>query len=311
MRQTSLQQAFTCSGIGLHSGKPVHMTLSPAPANTGIVFVVATAEGVERILPRPDAVMATALATTLGNGRVHVSTVEHVLAAVRGLGIDNIEIHISGSEIPILDGSAAFFVREVERVGLMRYNSPRRVLRLKRHVEFRDGNKIIHAQPVSTPGAFYVNYAIDFPHPRIGCQRFSLDVTPARFAQVASARTFGFLHEVEALRQNGLALGGSLDNAVVLDDKNVLNTEGLRYPDEFVRHKLLDFIGDMAMASLPLEGAFTVSCSGHQFNNQFLRKLEAEDALVEVALDSSIEKHTTSRPFQPARHKKNGAFAVA
>lgn len=299
MNQTTLLRSFTCTGIGLHSGLEVRLTLSPAPANTGIVFVLPTEKGVVRISPEPDAVKTTALATTLGSDAATVSTVEHVLAALRGLGVDNVELRAEGGEIPILDGSAQVFVNMVREVGLRKLGAPRRVLRLIRPVELTEGNKYIHAVPVSTPGAFRVNYFIDFPHPAIGRQRLSLDVTPDSFARVAGARTFGFLKDVEYLRSKGLARGGSMDNAVVLDEQGVLNEGGLRYSDEFVRHKLLDFIGDMGMAQLPLQGAFTVSCSGHQFNNAFLRKLEDEGALEEVTL------------FEPRGSSFRGGFRSA
>lgn len=305
MNQTTLLRTLTCTGIGLHSGREVSLTLSPARANTGIVFVLPTENGVARITPEPGAVKTTALATTLGNDKATVSTVEHVLAALRGLGVDNVELRAEGGEIPILDGSAQVFVRMVREVGLRTLGAPRRVLRLTRPVDLVDGNKYIHAVPVSTPGAFRVNYFIDFPHPAIGRQRMALDVTPESFSRVAGARTFGFVKDVEYLRRNGLALGGSMDNAVVLDEQSVLNEGGLRYSDEFVRHKLLDFIGDMGMAPLPLQAAFTVSCSGHQFNNAFLRKLEDEGALEEVTL---YERSSLREGFRPALE---GSLALA
>lgn len=283
MLQTTLQRSFTCSGIGLHSGKPVSVTCHPAPANTGIVFMVETPEGFQRVTLGASAVMATELATTLGNGKASVSTVEHLLAALRGLGIDNVEVRAQ-SEIPILDGSAAEFAARIAEVGTRHYNVYRKVLRVTKPVELRDGRRYICAYPVNTPGAFRVNYFIDFPHPVIGQQQFSLDVTPAKFQRVATSRTFGFLRDVEYLRSKGLARGGSMDNAIVLDDTRVLNPDGLQRPDEFVRHKVLDFIGDMGMAPLPLQGNFTVACSGHQFNNVFLHKLEEENALEELVL---------------------------
>lgn len=287
MNQTTLNRVFTCTGVGLHSGQEVRLTLSPAPANTGIVFMVESDKGVARICPKADAVQTTELATTLGNGQVSVSTVEHVLAALRGLRVDNVEVRVSGPEMPIMDGSALIFARRIREVGLRVLPALRKVLRLTREMELHDGHKYIHARPVSTPGAFRVNYFIDFPHPVIGRQRATLDVTPESFSCVAMARTFGFLKDIEYLHSKGLARGGSMDNAVVLDETHVLNTEGLRGNDEFVRHKLLDFIGDMGMARLPLEGAFTVSCSGHGLNNRFLRMLEAEGALEEVEIVES------------------------
>jgi len=313
MLQTTLSHAFTCSGIGLHSGAPVSVTCAPAPANTGIFFNIATGQGAQRVTLSPSSVMATALATTIGNNRATLSTVEHLLAALRGMGVDNCEVRASG-EIPILDGSAALFADKIDQVGLIRLAAPRRVLRVTRPVELRSNGRHILAYPVNTPGAFRVNYFIDFPHPAIRQQQMSLDVTPFKFFRVAEARTFGFLRDVEYLRSRGLAKGGSMDNAIVLDDEKVLNPEGLRSPDEFVRHKILDFIGDMGMARLPLQGNFTVSCSGHEFNNLFLRKLEAEHALEEIALTES-EQEILPRRSRGSRSayapQLEGAFALA
>lgn len=270
MQQSTIKKTIRCTGIGLHSGKTVSLILRPAAADTGIVFHVPGANGSYDISPAPDAVIATGLATTLGKDGAAVSTVEHLLAALRGLGIDNIHIDAQGGEIPIMDGSAAPFVLLLSEAGIRRQSSPRRLLRIKRRASFSQGDKTIVAEPYN---GFFVDYSIDFPHPAIGRQRFILDVTPETFAKVAKARTFGFLRDVEMMQERGLALGGSLDNAVVLDERGVVNQEGLRYADEFVRHKLLDFIGDMAMLPLPLQGKFTVSRSGHSLNNEFLRHL--------------------------------------
>ena len=311
MLQTTLAHAFTCSGIGLHSGAPVSVTCAPAPANTGIVFYIDTPNGTERIVPSPSSVTATVLATTIGNGRASVSTVEHLLSALRGMGVDNCEVHAS-SEIPIMDGSAGIFADKIDEAGLTWLSAARRVLRITRPVELRDGNKHILAYPVNTPGAFRVNYFIDFPHPAIRQQQMSLDVTPFKYFPVAEARTFGFLKDVEYLRSHGLARGGSMDNAIVLDNEKVLNPGGLRTPNEFVRHKILDFIGDMAMARLPLQGNFTVICSGHQFNNLFLRKLEEEHALEEISLEEQDpaprQLHSSRRIYAPS---VEGSLALA
>ncbi len=286
MLQTTLKTAFTCSGVGLHSGLPVQVTCRPAPANTGIMFLVKTSEGQQRIKLGPSAVIATELATTLGNNSASVSTIEHLLAAFRGLGIDNAEI-ATQREIPILDGSAEPFVQGIHSVGTVSLPAFRRVLRVTRPVELKDGIKHIAAYPVNVPGAFRVNYYIDFPHPAIGHQGLSLTVTPEKFLRVSYARTFGFLREVEYLRSKGLARGGSMGNAIVLDDTKILNPDAMRRPDDFVRHKILDFIGDMGVARLPLQGSFTVACSGHAFNNLFLRKLQEEGALEEITLTAS------------------------
>lgn len=272
MQQTTIFKRISCTGVGLHSGKAVRLVLRPAPEDTGIVFHVSTAQGKKDIFPTPEAVVATGLATTLGRDGVTVSTVEHLLAALRGLGIDNINIDVEGGEIPILDGSAAPFAMLLREAGIRTQSRARKVYRIRKTAAFEQDGKLIRAEPYA---GFHVDYTIDFPHPAIGRQHMSLEVTPRTFAKVAKARTFGFLRDVEALQANGLALGGNLENAVVLDERGVLNQEGLRYADEFVRHKLLDFIGDMAMLPLPLQGRFTVACSGHALNNRFLRHVFA------------------------------------
>ncbi len=286
MRQTTIKTPIFCSGTGLHSGKEVHCTLWPAPANTGIVFALHTPQGVRTVSPSPYAVMATTLATTLGHDNAKVSTVEHLLAAIRGLGLDNLRIEVQGQEIPVLDGSAKEFVEMIRKSGLKRLSDARQVLRITRPLELTEGNKYIRAYPYA---GFKVDYRIDFPHPVIGKQQYSLDLTPMSFDDVAEARTFGFLKDIEYLRKNGLALGGTLDNAVVIDDNGVVNKEGLRFSDEFVRHKILDFIGDMAMLALPLEGRFEVNCSGHQLNNAFLRMADQEHALQRITYAETVQ----------------------
>jgi len=309
MQQTTIKQACTFSGIGLHSGINVHCTARPAPANTGIIFDIHTATGTQRLQPTPQAVSATALATTLsahdGKHAVQLSTVEHLLASIRALSIDNILIDVYGTEIPIMDGSAKEFVHGLKKAGIHTLHAPRCVFRVARPIMLSNGNKILRAKPYK---GFRVSYTIDFPHPLIGKQSLSLDINPSTFEQLMSARTFGFLKDIEALRSMKLVLGGSLDNAIVLDDKAVLNAEGLRSPDEFVRHKILDFIGDMAVLQLPLQGAFDISCSGHQLNNLFLRKLVYEDALTLVDL---ADEERAKPPRQVNYARAPAAFALA
>ncbi|MDL2210583.1 UDP-3-O-acyl-N-acetylglucosamine deacetylase [Desulfovibrio sp. OttesenSCG-928-O18] len=287
MTQTTIRQSIECTGVGLHSGKTVHLGLRPASENTGIVFHVNTPSGVKEITPQPGIVTDTGLATTLGSGEARVATVEHLLAAIRGLGIDNIHIDVEGGEIPIMDGSAAPFVLLLKKAGVLLQSAPRRVYRIKKPVSFSRDGKSIEAFPHN---GFCVEYTITFPHQLIGTQKMRLELTPRSFSQVARARTFGFLREVEYLHSKGLALGGSLDNAIVLDDCSILNKDGLRFDDEFVRHKLLDFIGDMAMLDRPLQGRFKVSCSGHALNNEFLRTItaNAETYLENVTLADPV-----------------------
>ena len=291
MTQTTISQPIECTGVGLHSGKTVRLGLRPAPENTGIIFHVKTVHGLREIAPRPDIVTDTGLATTLGTGDARVSTVEHLLAAIRGLGIDNIHIDAEGGEIPIMDGSAAPFVLFLGKAGITRQNAPRKVLRIKKPISFSRDGKSIEAFPHN---GFSVEYSIKFPHRLIGSQKMRLELTPRSFADVSRARTFGFLHEVEYLHSKGLALGGSLDNAIVLDECSILNKEGLRFADEFVRHKVLDFIGDMAMLNRPLHGRFVVSCSGHALNNEFLRTITAN-------AHTYLETITLADPIQDAR----------
>lgn len=292
MNQTTIKKSISCSGIGLHSGKTVKLALHPASEDTGIVFDIHTTAGIRRIAPEPRVVIATGLATTLGMDGASVATVEHLLAALRGLEIDNIVVEIEGGEVPIMDGSAASFVMLLRNAGVRRQSQPRKVFRIARPVQFERDGKTIRALPHD---GFRVEYTIDFPHPQIGRQHLSIEITPETFSEIAKARTFGFFREVEYLHSKGLALGGSLDNAIVLDDYAVLNPDGLRCPDEFVRHKVLDFVGDMAMMGMPLQGHFIVECSGHALNNEFLRMLEDNASLYLEA----VELHTPQRAPAP------------
>lgn len=296
MLQTTIHSTIRCTGTGLHSGKQVGLTLRPATEDTGILFSVRNGSGSVFLTPTPELVVSTGLATTLGNESTSVSTVEHLMAAVRGMGIDNILIDVDGSELPIMDGSAAPFVYLLKEAGLRTLSKPRTCLAVKKPMLFEQNGKFIKASPYD---GLFVDYTIEFAHSAIGRQNLALDVSPERFAsEVAKARTFGFLKEVEYLHANGLALGGSLDNAVVLDDYSVLNEEGLRYEDEFVRHKLLDFIGDIAVLNQPLLGRFEVFASGHELNNKFLRHLQenAEEYLEEVARPLPVRPASKEKP---------------
>lgn len=294
MKQTTIAKHIHCTGVGLHSGKTVTLTMRPAAEDTGIVFHAHTPRGREDISPAPDAVIATGLATTLGKGDAAIATVEHLLAALRGLAVDNVHIDVEGGEIPIMDGSAAQFTRLLGGAGIRVQSRSRRVLRIRRPVRLEHEGKSIKAEPYN---GLYIDYSIDFAHPAIGRQRMALEITPYSFGKLGDARTFGFLRDVEMLKERGLALGGSLDNAVVLDDDRVLNSEGLRYSDEFVRHKILDFIGDMAVLPLPLHGRFTVRCSGHALNNGFARHIADAGSLYL----ETINTDKTSRPGLPKR----------
>lgn len=299
MQQCTIKKSISCSGVGLHSGKLVHLTLNPAPVDTGIVFTV---KG-KSIVPTPYNVTSTGLATTLGLDDKSVATVEHLMATLRGMDVDNVSIDIEGNEVPIMDGSAATFVFLLRDTGVVEQEKARRVYRITKPVEFEQDGKFIKARPYN---GLHIDYTIYFDHPLIGKQRLALDITPDSFASTISrARTFGFLREVEYLHKNGLALGGTLDNAIVLDDYRALNTDGLRFENEFVRHKILDFIGDMALMDAPLQGSFEVSCSGHSLNNMFLRKVNdnAQEYLECVELQHTTQK--TEGRVQSAREQRS------
>lgn len=282
IRQTTLARAVHCSGIGLHSGAPVNMTLRPAPEDSGIRFLRSDLEGeAGRIPVSPEAVTDTMLGTTVSNGKDgRVLTIEHLMAAFAGLGVDNAEVVLDAEEIPILDGSAAGFVLLVESAGLKRLNRPRRHIRIRQPVKVEDGEKRASLAP---SGACEFEFEIDFPSPVIGRQRYGLKVTPESFrSEIARARTFGFLKDVDALRAMGLARGGSLDNAIVIDGDRILNPGGLRFHDEFVRHKLLDALGDLYVLGMPILGRYTGVRSGHALNNSLVRALLARRGAFEI-----------------------------
>lgn len=295
MFQKTLSKSISISGIGLHSGENVQLKLHPAPVDSGIRFLIHSGHSVHAIAPLPDAVSTTELATALSSDGFSVSTVEHLLAALSGLGIDNADCHIYGNEIPILDGSARSFVAFIQKTGTRTQKKPRKFARITRPFGYEKDGKSIWAYPYN---GFRVEYTIDFPHKCIGHESLSIDITPESFKEIADARTFGFLQEVEYLHSKNLALGGNLSNAIVLDEEGVINPDGLRYPDEFVRHKILDFIGDMAMFGTALRGRFVVSCSGHRHNNDFLRHLAAEGTqCFELAVEETL---SLSKMFFPA-----------
>lgn len=300
MSQTTIHKSVRCTGIGLHSGKQVEMVLRPAAEDTGILFSLRNGSGSTFLTPAPSLVVETSLATVLGDGRETLATVEHLLATINGMGIDNIHIEVSGKELPIMDGSAASFVYLLKQAGVRKLDKARKVLAIKKSVEFEQDGKYIKATPYD---GLRLDYTIDFAHPLIGRQRMVMEITPENFAQqLAKARTFGFLKEVDYLHANGLAMGGSLDNAVVLDEYNILNAEGLRFPDEFVRHKMLDFVGDMAIFGSRLQGHFEVFASGHALNNAFLRHLdENRDLYLEEKVGESrvVEESLGTERLRP------------
>ena len=296
MWQQTLAQPLTFSGIGLHSGRPVKVTINPAAANHGLRFLRADLPGQPEIPAHYSKVVDTLRATTLGEGRATLSTVEHLLAALRGAGVDNARIAVEGPEVPIMDGSAGPFAVLLAETGLKTLPWLRAYLRVHRPVELREGDQWMRV----VPGEPRITYTIDFKHPLIQRQRFTVPMASEAFArEIASARTFGFLQEVQYLQTNGLALGGSLDNAVVLDDAGVMNPGGFRFPDECVRHKILDAMGDLALLGLPLYGRLEVSRGSHEFHLRFLQHLMGQDAAWRIWVSSPRTREKQPSWFQP------------
>lgn len=274
--QKTIARPVEVQGIGLHSGQPVKLTILPAAANQGVRFRRADLPGRPILRAHFSRVADTTRATTLKEGGATLSTVEHLLAALYGLGIDNALIEVHGAEIPILDGSARPFVEALLQAGALPLPWPRTYLVLRRTVEVKNGHGWMRAMP----GQPRISYRIEFPHPLLSRQRFGIPLDAEHFRrEIAPARTFGFLREVTFLQSRGLALGGSLDNAVILDEVGVLNPEGLRFPNECVRHKILDALGDLALLGFPLLGVVMVNRGGHELHHQFLTELmRREDA---------------------------------
>lgn len=272
--QKTLARSLSFTGIGLHRGIPVTVTIFPASANQGLRFVRADLPGRPQIQAHFTRVVDTTRATTLGEGGATLATVEHLLAALRGLGVDNALIQVEGPELPIMDGSAAPFAKLLAEAGLRSLPWPRAYFLIRHPVEFRQGNQFMRV----TPGEPRITYTIDFSHPLIRRQRYTVALESRSFyREIAPARTFGFLKEVQHLKTQGLALGGSLDNAVVLDDDGVLNPGGLRFPEECVRHKILDVVGDLALLGLPLLGRLEVSRGSHALHHSFFLRLMSQE----------------------------------
>ncbi len=286
IRQRTLKNVIRATGVGLHTGEKVYLTLRPAAPDTGIVFRRIDLDPPVEIQASPENVGDTQLSTTLVRDGVRISTVEHLLSAMAGLGIDNAYVDLSAPEVPIMDGSAGPFVFLIQSAGIEEQNAPKRFIRIRKRVEVRDGDKWARFEPFD---GFKVAFSIDFDHPvfQRHTQRAEVDFSMTSFVkEVSRARTFGFMRDIERLRAHNLALGGSLDNAVVVDDYRILNEEGLRYEDEFVKHKILDAIGDLYLLGRSLVGAFSGHKSGHALNNRLLRELLARrDAWEEITFE--------------------------
>jgi len=295
-RQRTFRQRASIDGIGLHSGAKVRLTLAPAPPYAGIVF---TSEGVE-IPALAENVVDTRLNTSLGRGNVRIGTIEHVLAALAGCGIDNAFVEVEGPEVPILDGSSAPFVQLIQEAGIHeQQRTTRRFLLVRKPVVVSDGDKSAKLVPCR---AFQITYTIDFQHPLISDQKYGLEISERSFQkEIARARTFGFKRDVEKLHAAGLARGGSLDNAVVVDDFHILNPDGLRFADEFVRHKILDAVGDLALVGMPVMAHFVAVKSGHALNHTLVRKaLATPDAVLVVEPRAADELHELQEALAPA-----------
>jgi len=282
IKQRTLKNVIRATGVGLHTGKKIFLTLRPAPANVGIIFRRVDLDDPVEIEAKSDNVGDTMLSTSLVKGDVKISTVEHLLSALAGFGIDNAYVDLSADEVPIMDGSAGPFVFLIQSAGVEEQNAPKHFMRIKEKVRVEDGDKWAMFEPFE---GFKVGFTIEFDHPMFheGNCKAEIDFSTTSYVkEVSRARTFGFMREVELLRENNLALGGSLDNAVVVDDYRILNEDGLRYEDECVKHKILDAIGDLYLLGHSLIGSFTGFKSGHELNNKLLRELLAKESAWEL-----------------------------
>lgn len=283
IRQRSIKSLVRATGVGLHGGERVNLSLRPAPADTGIIFSRTDLAGESAFAVAPELVVDTRLCSALECRQVKISTVEHLMSALAGLGIDNLYIDLDGPEVPILDGSAAPFVYLLQSAGIEELEAPKRFIRVLEAVRVEEGDKWAQFLPYE---GFSLSFRIDFDHPvfRSMAREFKIDFAEQSYIQeVSRARTFGFSRDVEYLRKHGLARGGNLDNALVLDDHRLLNVEGLRYADEFVKHKALDAVGDLYLTGHPILGAFSAYKSGHGLNNKLLRALVRSESSWEWA----------------------------
>ena len=299
IRQRTLRNSIKATGVGLHTGDKVLLTLCPAPVDTGIVFRRTDLNPVAEIPARADLVGETTLSTCLIHGEARVSTIEHLLSAMAGLGVDNAYVDVTASEIPIMDGSAAPFVFLLQSAGIVEQHAAKKFIRVRKEVTVTDGDKTASFLPLE---GFKISFGIDFDHPVFKHRAATTEIdfsTTSFVREVSRARTFGFVEEIEYLRSKGLARGGSMDNAVVIDDYKVLNQGGLRYDDEFVKHKVLDAIGDLYLLGYSLIGEYRAFKSGHALNNQALRTLIANKDAWEMVTFEDVEQAPISyqQPF--------------
>lgn len=296
LRQRTLKTTIRATGVGLHTGEKVYLTLRPAAVNSGVVFRRVDLDDPVDIPADGRRVRETMLGTNLFNGEHKVATVEHLLSAVSALGIDNLYVDISAPEVPIMDGSAAPFVFLIQSAGIEEQDAAKRMLRIKKKIRVEDGDKWAELSPYD---GFRINFGISFNHPVFNkqSQYISLDLSSSAFLRdVSRARTFGFMRDIEALRERGLTLGGSMDNAIVLDDYRILNEDGLRYEDEFVKHKVLDAVGDLFLLGHNLIGEYTAYKSGHDLNNKLVRAILADESSYEIKTFGEAEAAPVSYP---------------
>lgn len=290
IKQRTLKNSVSVTGVGLHSGEKVTLGLRPAPSNTGIVFRRVDVKPVEEIRARANLVHDTRLSTCMEQNGVRVATIEHLMSALAGLGIDNVYVDLDSAEVPIMDGSAGTFVFLLQSTGIVEQFSAKKFIRVKKIVEVQQGDKWVRFEPHA---GYKLTFTINFAHPVFANtkQHVTVDLGEHSYIHdISRARTFGFMHDVENMRAQGLALGGGLDNAIVMDDYRVLNPDGLRFEDEFVKHKILDAIGDLYLLGYPVIGAFYGYKSGHAMNNALLRELLADQEAWEfVTFDNAEE----------------------
>ena len=290
LKQRTLKTQVSATGVGLHNGDKVTLTLKPAAIDAGIVFKRADLPGTPTIQATPEAVRDTRMCSALEHNGARIATVEHLMSALAGLGVDNIIVEVTASEIPIMDGSSGPFIYLLQQAGITEQDASKKFIKIKKLIEVIDGDKWVKLEPYH---GFKMDFTIDFAHPVFEQSGSNVKIDfkdNSYIKEISRARTFGFMHEVEYLRANGLARGGSLDNAIVLDEYRILNTDGLRYEDEFAKHKVLDAIGDLYMLGHPLLGAFTAYKSGHALNNALLRALLADASAWEFATFEHIEE---------------------
>ena len=286
MRQTTIGKKVHTVGIGLHKGEPIRLILEPLEAGSGIVFYRSDL-GIS-FKAEPKNVVNTQMATVVGNEKGYISTIEHLMSAINGYGIDNIRIIVDANEIPVMDGSSASFCMLLDEAGVKELDANKKALIIKRAVEVREGDKLVRLSPSKSPK---FDYTIKFSHPLIGTQHYVFEFSKKSYVkEISRARTFGFLKDVQALRSMGLALGGSLENAVVIDENKILNPEGLRFENEFVRHKILDAIGDLALVGAPILGDYTAFAGSHDLNHKLTlavladaKNFELVDLTAEIA----------------------------